>query len=123
MSSIMKIANVSKLSIVISFNNIVIQKSQSIQVNPNETITIENTYGTCDIGLHFDVDSLDYIVNRQAWNKFWIEHDMPCDIYSIGRLSNTPSYHNRFILFESLYIEELMKISCDENGCFIFNTV
>jgi hypothetical protein len=44
---------------------------------------------------------------------------MPVDIYSIGILSNTlffPGFlDEKYVVFESLYIEELMKITRDSD--------
>jgi hypothetical protein len=101
-----------------------VTKQKSIQVNPHETVTIINTIGECNISLFFRTEA-DYDDNRKTWKNFWIEHDMPVDIYSIGILSNTEFFpgfvkKEKYVVFESLYIEELMKITRDSDGCFIF---
>ena len=119
MSSTMKITNESKLSIVLDYWQNDVSKQQSIQVNPHETVTIINTWGNCEISLFFKTDAAEYDDNRKAWDNFWIDHDMPVDIYSIGILSNTlffPGFlDEKYVVFESLYIEELMKITRDSD--------
>jgi hypothetical protein len=113
--------NISNKAVVLEYWNTDYSQQRRRVVKPSDQIIISTSTGSAELTLFFRTE--DEHMYRETWKEFWREHEMPEDICLLGGFKKTKYGDGNYSYMESLYIEELVSVTRNDDGIFVFKTV